>query len=78
MGDTHHAVGAGAMTPASIHAELRAIVAGRVAGRTSPDQVFVFDSTGMAIEDLAAADLVFAYASRDEHAARFAINATGG
>jgi hypothetical protein len=32
----------------------------------------------MAIEDLAAADLVFAYASRDEHAARFAINATGG
>ena len=77
MGDTHHAVRAGAMTPASIHAELRAVVSGRIAGRTSPDQVFVFDSTGMAIEDLAAADLVFAHASRDEHAARFAINATG-
>jgi ornithine cyclodeaminase/alanine dehydrogenase-like protein (mu-crystallin family) len=75
MGDTHHAVRTGAMTPASIHAELRAIVSGRCAGRTSPDQLFVFDSTGMAIEDLAAADLVFAHASRDEDAPRFALNA---
>jgi ornithine cyclodeaminase/alanine dehydrogenase-like protein (mu-crystallin family) len=74
MGDTRHAVRAGAMTPASIHAELRAIVSGRFAGRTSAEQVFVFDSTGMAIEDLAAADLVFAHASRDENAPRFALN----
>jgi alanine dehydrogenase len=75
MGDTHHAIRAGAMTPASIHAELRAIVSGRAAGRTSPNELFVFDSTGMAIEDLAAADLIFAYASRDDHAFRFALNA---
>jgi ornithine cyclodeaminase/alanine dehydrogenase-like protein (mu-crystallin family) len=75
MGDMHHAVRAGAMGPESIHAELRAIVSGRAAGRTSPDQVFVFDSTGMAIEDLAAADLIFAQASRDEQALRFALNA---
>lgn len=74
MGDTHHAVRAGAMTPASIHAELRAIVSGRTPGRTARDQLFVFDSTGMAIEDLAAADLVFARASRDERAVRFALN----
>jgi ornithine cyclodeaminase/alanine dehydrogenase-like protein (mu-crystallin family) len=74
MGDTHQAVRAGAMTPASIHGELRAVVSGRIAGRTSPDQIFVFDSTGMAIEDLAAADLVFAHASRDENAPRFALN----
>ncbi|HET7779095.1 MAG TPA: ornithine cyclodeaminase family protein [Rudaea sp.] len=77
MGDTHHAVRAGAMTPASVHAELAAIVSGRFAGRTSSDQIFVFDSTGMAIEDLAAADLVFAHASRDEQAFRFALNAKG-
>jgi len=74
MGDTQHAVRAGAMTPASIHSELCAVVSGRRAGRTSPDEVFVFDSTGMAIEDLAAADLVFAHASRDENAPRFALN----
>jgi ornithine cyclodeaminase/alanine dehydrogenase-like protein (mu-crystallin family) len=76
MGDTHHAIRAGTMIPASIHAELRAIVSGRSAGRTSPDQLFVFDSTGMAIEDLAAADLVFAHASRDDNAVRFALNAS--
>jgi alanine dehydrogenase len=74
MGDTQHAVRTGAMTPASIHAELRAIVSGRVAGRTSPDQIFIFDSTGMAIEDLAAADMVHAFASQDETAFRFALN----
>jgi alanine dehydrogenase len=74
MGDAHHAVRVGAMTPASIHAELRAIASGRVAGRSSPEQVFIFDSTGMAIEDLAAADLVFAHASQDESAPRFALN----
>ena len=78
MGDTHHAVRTGAMTPASIHAELRAIVAGRVAGRSSPEQVFIFDSTGMAIEDLAAADLVFTHASHDEDTPRFALNALDG
>jgi ornithine cyclodeaminase/alanine dehydrogenase-like protein (mu-crystallin family) len=77
MGDTHHAVRAGVLTPASIYAELCDIVSGRVTGRTSPDQVFVFDSTGMAIEDLAAADLVFALASQDETACRFALNQDG-
>ena len=74
MGDSHHAVRAGVMTPASIHAELRAVVSGHRAGRTSPEEVFVFDSTGMAIEDLAGADLVFAHASRDDGAPRFALN----
>jgi len=77
MGDTRHAVRAGAMTPESIHAELRSVVSGLRAGRTSPDEVFVFDSTGMAIEDLAAADLVFAHASQDENAPRFALNVAG-
>ena len=74
MGDTHQAVRAGAMTPASIHAELCAIVSRRSAGRTSREQLFIFDSTGMAIEDLAAADMVHALASQDEAAFRFALN----
>ena len=75
MGDLHHAVRTGAMTAASIHGELRAIVSGRIAGRTTPEQVFIFDSTGMAIEDLAAADMIFAQASQDEGVSRFALNA---
>jgi ornithine cyclodeaminase/alanine dehydrogenase-like protein (mu-crystallin family) len=76
MGDTQHAVSAGAMTPESIHGELRAVVSGLIAGRTSAEQLFIFDSTGMAIEDLAAADLVFAHASQDDDAPRFMLNAT--
>lgn len=74
MGDTHHAIRAGTLTAECIYAELHDIVSGRVRGRTSPDQVFVFDSTGMAIEDLAAADLVFALASLDQTANRIALN----
>lgn len=59
MGDLHHALGAGVMTRDDIHAELGAIVAGRRPGRTSPGQTFVFDSTGTALQDVAAAALVY-------------------
>lgn len=58
-GDLHHALKAGLMTEQSVHGELSAIVAGRVPGRTNPGQVFVFDSTGTALQDVAAAVLVY-------------------
>jgi ornithine cyclodeaminase/alanine dehydrogenase-like protein (mu-crystallin family) len=45
-GDLHHAIKANVMTEQDIHGELSGIVAGRVPGRTSRDQVFVFDSVG--------------------------------
>jgi ornithine cyclodeaminase/alanine dehydrogenase-like protein (mu-crystallin family) len=44
---------------ALIHAELADIVAGRKPGRTSDEEITVFDSTGLAIEDVASA--AFAY-----------------
>jgi alanine dehydrogenase len=47
------------MTEQDVHGELSAVVAGRVPGRTSRDQVFVFDSTGTALQDVAAAALVY-------------------
>jgi alanine dehydrogenase len=58
-GDLHHAINASVMTEQDVHGELSAIVAGRVPGRISPDQVFVFDSTGTALQDVAAAVLVY-------------------
>ena len=58
-GDLHHAIATGVMTEQDIHGELSAIVAGRVPGRTSRDQVFVLDSTGTALQDVAAAVLVY-------------------
>ena len=58
-GDLHHAITARVMTEQDIHGELSAIVAGRVPARISRDQVFVFDSTGTALQDVAAAVLVY-------------------
>ena len=55
MGDLHHAIEAGAMAAADVHAELGEVVAGRKPGRTSEGEVTLFDSTGVAIQDVAAA-----------------------
>jgi ornithine cyclodeaminase/alanine dehydrogenase-like protein (mu-crystallin family) len=84
-GDLHHAINANVMTAQDIHGELSAIVAGRVPGRTSRDQVFVFDSTGTALQDVAAAVVVYRRAADagagqrvlldDRHAAAAAIEA---
>ncbi len=59
MGDMRHAIVSGIMTRDDIHAELAEIVSGTKAARTSADQVIVFDSTGTALEDVAAAAVVY-------------------
>jgi alanine dehydrogenase len=58
FGDLHHAIVRGVMTAADIHAELGSVVAGTTAGRTSPEDTFIFDSTGMALQDAATAVVV--------------------
>lgn len=62
MGDLHHAIKAGSASCDSVHAELADIVAGRKPGRTNPDEIVVFDSTGLAIQDVAAAAATYARA----------------
>jgi ornithine cyclodeaminase/alanine dehydrogenase-like protein (mu-crystallin family) len=59
FGDLHHAIAAGAMQRGDVHADLAGIVSGAVAGRCAADEVFVFDSTGTALQDVAAAALVY-------------------
>ncbi|HVF35359.1 MAG TPA: ornithine cyclodeaminase family protein [Candidatus Saccharimonadia bacterium] len=59
MGDLRSAIAAGAMAAGDIHGELAQLVSGRVVGRTRDDEIFVFDSTGTAIEDLAAATMLY-------------------
>jgi alanine dehydrogenase len=63
IGDLHHALDAGVMTRDDVHAELADVVTGRRRGREHADEIVVFDSTGTALEDVAAARLVY-------HAAR--------
>jgi ornithine cyclodeaminase/alanine dehydrogenase-like protein (mu-crystallin family) len=58
-GDLHHAIAAGAMTETDVHGELSAIVSGRVPGRREASEMFIFDSTGTALQDVAAALVVY-------------------
>jgi ornithine cyclodeaminase len=54
---------------AAIHAELGELVAGKARGRTSDDQLTLYKSVGVAVQDAAAAALVLARA-RERHAGR--------
>lgn len=58
MGDLHHAIAAGVMTRADVHGELGDVVCARVPARRDDDETFVFDSTGTALQDAAAASVV--------------------
>lgn len=62
MGDLHHAIVAGVLTRESIHGELAEVICGRVAGRRNDDEVFVFDSTGTALQDVVVASLALSRA----------------
>lgn len=56
-----------------VHAELGEIVAGLKPGRTSDEQTFVFDSTGMALQDAASAVVIVENATRTGRGTRLAI-----
>jgi ornithine cyclodeaminase/alanine dehydrogenase-like protein (mu-crystallin family) len=58
-GELHHALAGGVMTRHDVHGELPALTSGRLSGRSTADEIFVFDSTGTALQDVAAAVLVY-------------------
>lgn len=59
IGDLHHAIEAGLMRADEVVAELADVVCGRVAVRRSDADIVVFDSTGVAATDLAAATMLY-------------------
>ncbi len=59
IGDLHHAIAAGVMSAAGVHAELGEIVCGRKPGRASDEDIVIFDSTGTGLQDVAAAIAVY-------------------
>jgi alanine dehydrogenase len=65
MGDLHHALTAGVVKTEDVHGELGEIVASRKRGRESAEEVIVFDSTGMALQDVAATALIYEKAIRE-------------
>jgi ornithine cyclodeaminase/alanine dehydrogenase-like protein (mu-crystallin family) len=73
IGDLHHAVAAGAMSPGDVHAELAELIGGQKPGRASDEEITIFDSSGTAIQDVAAAALVHRRARAAGIGAAFAI-----
>jgi alanine dehydrogenase len=63
IGELHHALRAGVLTRERVHGELADVVVGRRPGRTSRDEITIFDSSGTALQDVAAATAVFEKAS---------------
>lgn len=75
IGDLHHAVAAGLMARSDVHAQLGDIVAGTKPGRTRNDEIIVFDSSGTALQDVAAAAVVYRRAAGRQHGNYFSFNA---
>ena len=59
MGDLQHAIKDGAMQAGDVHGELAQLAGGLIPGRAHGDEQWVFDSTGLSIQDLAAASMLY-------------------
>ena len=59
IGELHHALNQKVMTKDQVHAELGEVVAATKPGRTTSEEVIVFDSTGMALQDVVTSALVY-------------------
>jgi ornithine cyclodeaminase/alanine dehydrogenase-like protein (mu-crystallin family) len=59
IGELQHALAAGLMTRQDVHAQLADVVAGRRPGRTGDGEITIFDSSGTALQDVAAAVSVY-------------------
>ena len=59
IGELHHALENGVVRRDHVHAELGEIIAGNKIGRTSDSEIIIFDSTGTALQDVAAASIVY-------------------
>jgi alanine dehydrogenase len=59
IGDLHHAIAAGVMRREDVRAALGDVIIDRSRGRRGPEELIVFDSTGVAIEDVAAAAVAY-------------------
>jgi ornithine cyclodeaminase/alanine dehydrogenase-like protein (mu-crystallin family) len=73
MGDLHHALDAGTLSRDGVRGELADLVTGRKPGRCSAQEITIFDSTGTAIEDVAAAAIVYEKATESGAGLRVAI-----
>lgn len=58
-GEINVPISRGIITPKDIYATLGEVLIGKKEGRVSPKEITIFDSTGLAIQDVAVANLVY-------------------
>lgn len=59
VGEVHHAIEAGLIAAGTKLPELGEVLSGAHAGRSSPDEIVIYDSTGTAVQDAALAGAVY-------------------
>ncbi|MEO8441785.1 MAG: ornithine cyclodeaminase family protein [Betaproteobacteria bacterium] len=75
IGDLHHALAAKVMTRTDVHAELGQVAAGIKPARQRDDEIIVFDSSGTALQDVAAAAAVYRRGIARQQGTHFSFNA---
>jgi alanine dehydrogenase len=65
IGELHHALDAGLITRDDVYGEKGEVIAGLKSGRTSRDEIIIFDSTGMALQDVVTAAAVYEKAVKE-------------
>ncbi|MBH15864.1 MAG: ornithine cyclodeaminase family protein [Gemmatimonadetes bacterium] len=71
VGELHHGIKAGVISEEEVHAELGQVIIGTRTGRTSDEEVIVFDATGSALQDTAGAIAVYERAVSSKHGNNF-------
>jgi alanine dehydrogenase len=74
IGDLHHALEAGAIGREQVHATLGEILSGAKPGRADPRAITLFDSTGMGLQDVAAAAAIYRRAMDQGAGTKFTIS----
>jgi alanine dehydrogenase len=63
-GDINNSVSAGLIGPGDLAGEIGQVISGQVAGRTDPEQITLFDATGMGIQDAVVAKVIYDIATQ--------------
>ncbi|MGQ9719770.1 MAG: ornithine cyclodeaminase family protein [Candidatus Jordarchaeum sp.] len=64
IGEIQHALSQGLIKESDVHAEIGEILIGKKRGRTTEKEITLFDSTGMAVQDIAASNVVYQLAKK--------------
>lgn len=75
IGELHHALCTGSLAMGTIAGDLGDVVTGRQPARTSEGEIIIFDSTGMALQDVSAACAVYQHAVADGQCPSIALHA---